>query len=104
MKNPSDPLLPLLAAAARAPDRPLTGPSRATETRTLHAWRSARAGREQGLLLELWRTGLATAFGVAAIAVSISYFAAPPADADSTDFYSATTQELTVAINTTWQP
>ena len=94
----------LLRAAAQAPARPLDGLSFATESRTLHAWRSSRAGAELRPVLRLWHTGLAAAFGVAALTISVSYFAGRQADLDSADPYTATAQQLAVAINSNWQP
>jgi hypothetical protein len=99
-----DPLDRLLRSAARAPGRDVPPPSVATETRTLHAWRASRAGSETRPLLRLWHAGLATAFGVAAVAVTASVYAGREADLESTDPYTGAAQQLTVAINTGWQP
>lgn len=103
--NPSpDPIDRLLRAAAKAPSLPVGAPSFATETRTLHAWRAARSGADARPLLRLWHAGLATAFTVAAVAVTASVYAGHEADRDLSDPYTGAAQQLTVAINTTWQP
>ena len=104
MSTPPDSVDRLLRAAAKAPARPFDGPSFALETRTLHAWRRAIAGADPQPLLQLWRAGLATAFAVAAVAVTASAYAGRQADQESTDPYTGAAQQLTVALNTNWQP
>ncbi len=104
MSLPPDSVDRLLRGAAKSPPRPIEGPSFALETRTLQTWRRAVAGADTQPLLQLWRAGLATAFAVAAVAVTASAYAGRQADQESTDPYTGVAQELTVAINTNWQP
>ncbi|KAB2669878.1 MAG: hypothetical protein DVB31_05295 [Verrucomicrobia bacterium] len=104
MNPPPDPLDRLLRAAARAPSRPVGEASFAAETRALHAWRRSLAGADAQPFLQLWRAGLATAFALAVVAVSASAYAGHQTDIESTDPYTGVAQQLTVAINTNWQP
>ena len=104
MSTPPDPLARLVRAAAKAPARGIEAPSLATELRALNAWRHALNGVDPLRLAPLWRAGLATALAVAAIAVTASFYAGRQADIESSDPYTGVAEQLTVAINTNWQP
>ena len=94
----------LLRAAAKAPRPEPAGLSFATQTRTLAAWRAARAATAEYGPLHAWRTGLATAFGMAVLAVGLSFAASHDIDAVVNDPYVVSDPGFAVAMSTGWLP
>ena len=92
----------LLRAAARAPRSEVGPMSYATQTRTLAAWRAARNPLPEFGSLLAWRTGLATAFGTALIAVGVSFAASRDIDAEVNDPYVFSDPGVSVAMSTGW--
>jgi len=94
----------LLRAAAKAPRPEPAELSYATQMRTLAAWRAARAANAEFGPLYAWRTGLATAFGTAVLAVGLSFAASRNIDADVNDPYVVSDPGFAVAMSTGWLP
>ena len=94
----------LLRAAAKAPRPEADELSYATQTRTLAAWRAARTATADFGPLYAWRTGLATAFGMAVLAVGLSFAASRDIDADVNDPYVVSDPGFSVAMSTGWLP
>ena len=94
----------LLRAAAKAPRPEAAELSFATQTRTLAAWRASRAATADFGPLYAWRTGLATAFGMAVLAVGLSFAASRNIDTDVNDPYVVSDPGFAVAMSTGWLP
>lgn len=95
----------LLRAASQAPDRDVPPISYTTESRTLAAWRAARAAGNGSLpILVAWRTGLAAAFATAMLCVGVSFAASGHIEDDVNDPYVAADPGVSIAMSTGWMP
>jgi hypothetical protein len=97
----------LLRSAAKAPVQDCPPLSYATQTRTLAAWRAARANALGSIplqSLQTWRAGLAAAFAAATLAVGLSFAANHQFDSELSDPYFTSEPGVSVALNTGWLP